>query len=146
MGKIELILPKMGESVSEATIITWTKEVGDTVEMDETIIEVATDKVDSEVPSAHDGKLVEKLFDTDDVIEVGKPFAILEVDGEEDDVVEKQIVKELEEPISNLSTNTDVIISASLVRIFGSLYILTSGNIDTEVLLLTISKFATRDL
>ena len=107
MGKIELILPKMGESVSEATIITWTKEVGDTVEMDETIIEVATDKVDSEVPSTHDGKLVEKLFDTDDVIEVGKPFAILEVDGEEDDVVEKQIVKDLEEPISNLSTNSE---------------------------------------
>ena len=61
MARVELIMPKMGESVSEATIISWSKNVGDMIEMDETIIEIATDKVDSEVPSTHEGKLVEML-------------------------------------------------------------------------------------
>ena len=65
MAKVELIMPKMGESVAEATIISWHKEVGETIEMDETIVEIATDKVDSEVPSSLEGKLVEKLFDVD---------------------------------------------------------------------------------
>ena len=77
-------MPKMGESVSEATIITWAKEVGEMVELDETIVEIATDKVDSEVPSTHEGKLVEKLFEADDVVQVGEPFAILETEGGDD--------------------------------------------------------------
>ena len=81
MARVELIMPKMGESVSEATIISWTKEVGEMVELDETIVEIATDKVDSEVPSTHDGKLIEKLFEGDDVVQVGQPFAILETKG-----------------------------------------------------------------
>ncbi len=71
----------MGESVSEATIITWSKNVGDMVELDETIVEIATDKVDSEVPSTHEGKLVEMIFEADDVVQVGEPFAILETEG-----------------------------------------------------------------
>jgi 2-oxoglutarate dehydrogenase E2 component (dihydrolipoamide succinyltransferase) len=81
MARVELIMPKMGESVSEATIITWIKNVGDMVELDETIVEIATDKVDSEVPSTHEGKLVEMLFEADDVVQVGEPFAILETEG-----------------------------------------------------------------
>ncbi|MDB4250807.1 2-oxo acid dehydrogenase subunit E2 [Flavobacteriales bacterium] len=84
MARVELIMPKMGESVSEATIITWAKEVGEMVELDETIVEIATDKVDSEVPSTHEGKLVEKLFEADDVVQVGEPFAILETKGGDD--------------------------------------------------------------
>ena len=84
MARVELIMPKMGESVSEATIISWTKEVGEMVEMDETIVEIATDKVDSEVPSTHEGKLIEKLFEGDDVVQVGQPFAILETEGGDD--------------------------------------------------------------
>ena len=68
MARVELIMPKMGESVSEATIITWSKNVGDMVELDDAIVEIATDKVDSEVPSTHEGKLVEKLFEADDVV------------------------------------------------------------------------------
>ena len=88
MARVELIMPKMGESVSEATIITWAKEVGEMVELDETIVEIATDKVDSEVPSTHEGKLVEKLFEADDVVQVGEPFAILETeDGDDTPVV-----------------------------------------------------------
>jgi len=78
MAKIELIMPKMGESVAEATIISWHKEVGETIEMDETIVEIATDKVDSEVPSSLEGVLVEKLFEVDAVVKVGQPFAIVE--------------------------------------------------------------------
>ena len=84
MARVELIMPKMGESVSEATIITWSKNIGDIVELDETIVEIATDKVDSEVPSTHEGKLVEMLHEADDVVQVGEPFAILETEGSDD--------------------------------------------------------------
>ncbi len=82
MAKFELKLPKMGESVAEATITSWLKEVGDTIEMDEPVLEIATDKVDSEVPSEVDGKLVEKLFEADDVVKVGQTIAIIETEGE----------------------------------------------------------------
>ena len=96
MARIELIMPKMGESVSEATIISWSKKVGDLVEIDETIIEIATDKVDSEVPSTHEGKLVEILFNVDDVVNVGQAFAILETtqESDSDSQVEAEEVKE----------------------------------------------------
>ena len=94
MAKIELIMPKMGESVAEATIINWHKEVGDSVEMDETVIEIATDKVDSEVPSSTDGVLVEKLFDIDAVVKVGEAFAIIETSAEESQLPSPQTKKE----------------------------------------------------
>ncbi len=71
----------MGESVAEATLTSWLKEVGDTIEMDEAVFEIATDKVDSEVPSEVDGVLLEKRFDVDDVISVGQTVAIIEVNG-----------------------------------------------------------------
>ncbi|QSS97608.1 dihydrolipoamide acetyltransferase family protein [Psychroflexus sp. ALD_RP9] len=82
MAKIELKLPKMGESVAEATITNWLKEIGDSIEADEAVLEIATDKVDSEVPSEVDGVLVEKRFEVDDVVEVGQTIAIIEVEGE----------------------------------------------------------------
>ena len=82
MAQFELKLPKMGESVAEATITTWLKEVGDTIEMDEAVVEIATDKVDSEVPSEVDGVLKEILFSQDDVVQVGQTIAIIEIDGE----------------------------------------------------------------
>lgn len=85
MAKKELKLPKMGESVAEATITSWLKEVGDTIEADEAVLEIATDKVDSEVPSEYDGVLVEKLFEVDDVVKVGEVVAIIEVDGDGED-------------------------------------------------------------
>ncbi len=72
----------MGESVAEATLTTWLKEVGDTIEADEPVLEIATDKVDSEVPSEVDGILIEKLFEVDDVVEVGQTIAIIETEGE----------------------------------------------------------------
>ncbi|MEW4925659.1 dihydrolipoamide acetyltransferase family protein [Algibacter sp. 2305UL17-15] len=84
MAKFELTLPKMGESVAEATITSWLKEVGDTIELDEAVLEIATDKVDSEVPSEVDGVLVEKRFNVDDVVQVGQVLAVIEIDGDED--------------------------------------------------------------
>ena len=83
MAKFEVKLPKMGESVAEATITTWLKEVGDTIELDEAIVEIATDKVDSEVPSEVEGTLVEILFEKDAVVEVGQTIAIIETEGGE---------------------------------------------------------------
>lgn len=75
-------MPQMGESVMEGTVIEWTKQVGDTVEVDETLLEVATDKVDTEVPSPEAGVLVEILAEEGDVIEVGKAIAIIETDAD----------------------------------------------------------------
>ena len=81
MAKFELKLPKMGESVAEATITSWLKDVGDTIEEDEAVLEIATDKVDSEVPSEVEGVLVEKLFNVDDVVQVGQTIAVIETEG-----------------------------------------------------------------
>ena len=109
MAKFELKLPKMGESVAEATITTWLKEVGDTIEADEAVLEIATDKVDSEVPSEVDGKLVEKLFEPDDVVQVGQTIAIIETEGESDSS-EEEVVEEsaedsyIEEAASRVET------------------------------------------
>ena len=107
MARVELIMPKMGESVSEATIITWNKEVGENVELDETIVEIATDKVDSEVPSTHEGKLVEKLFEVDDLVQVGQAFAILEIDGADDSNVSTQVEEKTVAVQENVSTKTE---------------------------------------
>ena len=84
MAKFELKLPKMGESVAEATITNWLKNVGDIIEMDEPVLEIATDKVDSEVPSEVNGVLKEILFHVDDVVNVGETLAIIETDSEYD--------------------------------------------------------------
>ena len=82
MAKFELKLPKMGESVAEATINSWLKDIGDRVEVDESVVEISTDKVDSDVPSEVSGILIEKMFDTDAVVEVGQTFAIIEIDAD----------------------------------------------------------------
>ena len=81
MARFELKLPKMGESVAEATITNWLKEVGDHIDADEAVLEIATDKVDSEVPSEVSGKLIEKLFQKDDLVKVGQTIAIIETEG-----------------------------------------------------------------
>ncbi|MGV3636000.1 MAG: biotin/lipoyl-containing protein, partial [Flavobacteriales bacterium] len=75
MSQIEILLPKMGESVAEATIIKWLKNEGDRVEADEPIVEIATDKVDSEVPAPEAGILIKRLVNDGDVVKVGQPIA-----------------------------------------------------------------------
>ena len=83
MAQVELIMPKMGESIMEATILKWVKNVGDAVDVDETILEIATDKVDSEVPSPVKGVIKEIFFQVDDVVEIEKIIAIIATEGEE---------------------------------------------------------------
>ncbi len=75
MAQFDLVMPKMGESVAEATIIKWTKNEGDSIKVDETVLEIATDKVDSEIPSPFEGTLVKKLFKEGDVVQVGTVIA-----------------------------------------------------------------------
>ncbi len=81
MAKVELIMPKLGESVMEATILTWEKQVGDTIEMDENVVVIATDKVDTEVPSPVEGTLVEILFAEGDTVAIGTAIAVIETEG-----------------------------------------------------------------
>lgn len=77
MANFELIMPKMGESVAEATIIKWTKNEGDKIKVDETVLEIATDKVDSEIPSPFEGTLLKRLFKEGDVVQVGAVIALI---------------------------------------------------------------------
>jgi len=98
MARFEVKLPKMGESVAEATITSWLKEVGDTIELDEAVVEIATDKVDSEVPSEVEGTLVEILFEKDAIVQVGETIAIIETSGDvTPTVVSKTIAEEPKE-------------------------------------------------
>ncbi len=95
MGKYFLKLPKMGESVAEATLISWLKDVGDKIEMDESVVEIATDKVDSDVPSEFSGKLLEKRFEVNDTIRVGDIIAVIESDQINDKEFENKIDEEI---------------------------------------------------
>jgi 2-oxoglutarate dehydrogenase E2 component (dihydrolipoamide succinyltransferase) len=106
MAKFELKLPKMGESVAEATITSWLKNVGDTIEADEAVLEIATDKVDSEVPSEVDGVLVEMLFNVDDVVQVGQTIAIIETSSEG----VKEITESIQEQpkVENVNESTNI--------------------------------------
>lgn len=108
MAKFELKLPKMGESVAEATITTWLKEIGDTIELDDAVVEIATDKVDSEVPSEVEGVLVEKLFDVDDVVAVGQIIAVIETEGVIDSTPQETTAKVEETPKEAVVLETQI--------------------------------------
>ena len=103
MANIELIMPKMGESIMEATILNWLKQPGDAVEMDEAILEIATDKVDSEVPSPVDGIIKEILFEADEVVEVGKVIAIITTEAESE-ISNTPSLSTPQHPITEVST------------------------------------------
>ena len=83
MATVDLVMPKMGESIMEATILKWHKQPGDIVKMDETVLEIATDKVDSEVPSTAEGVIEEVLFNVNDVVPIGKVIARIKTGAEE---------------------------------------------------------------
>ncbi len=97
MASVDLVMPKMGESIMEATILKWHKKPGDTVKMDETVLEIATDKVDSEVPSTAEGVITEILFKENDVVAVGTVIAKISSDGAASVVVP-------EVPVSTVAT------------------------------------------
>jgi 2-oxoglutarate dehydrogenase E2 component (dihydrolipoamide succinyltransferase) len=106
MAEIEIRLPKMGESVTEATITNWLKNVGDSVAMDEALVEVATDKVDNELPSEAAGILIKQLFQKDEVAQVGDVIAILSTDGS-DSAAPKENTQIIEkEPVHTKETAT----------------------------------------
>ena len=105
MAQVELIMPKMGESIMEATILKWLKKVGDPVELDETILEIATDKVDSEIPSPVSGTIARILYQENEVVEVGKAIAILATEGEEVVPEASPGTQQEEIPSSNNRTN-----------------------------------------
>ena len=98
MSKFELKLPKMGESVAEATLTSWLKDIGDSIDIDEAVVEIATDKVDSEVPCEYKGVLIEKCFKVNEVIKVGETIAIIETQSE---IKTLNTVIEPEQEISN---------------------------------------------
>jgi 2-oxoglutarate dehydrogenase E2 component (dihydrolipoamide succinyltransferase) len=136
MAQIEIRLPKMGESVTEAVITNWLKEVGDTVEMDEPLVEVATDKVDNELPSEAAGVLVQKLFEKDQTVQVGEVIAIISTDGsvgEDKDVpvaepavaaavVEEQVAQTVESvaDVSRIDTSSSSRFYSPLVKSIAS--------------------------
>ena len=127
---VEFKMPKMGESISEATIINWLKNVGDFVEAEETILEVATDKVDSDVPAPVSGVITEIRFQKDDVVEVGTVLALIDSDGKtearnkkQDVAVEKNEViltsqnQQLPTDNRKLTTNPNAFISPLIISI-----------------------------
>src|ERR1035437_5321935 len=112
MPQVELIMPKMGESVFEATIIKWLKNEGDKISLDEPVLEIATDKVDSEIPSTTEGVLLKKLFKEGDVVQVGKPIALISVGAETDKPVSTAPQKAIEEaknlkPVASVSVSSN---------------------------------------
>ena len=91
---MDVIMPKMGESITEGTVLEWKKNIGDTIALDETLLEISTDKVDSEVPSPAAGILVEILFKVNDVVEVGTVIARIATEGETPVEKSPEVVKE----------------------------------------------------
>src|ERR1700754_4195366 len=96
MAQVELIMPKMGESIMEATILSWMKKPGDKIELEESVLEVATDKVDTEVPSTHGGVLKEILAQKGDVVKIGHPIATILTD--DSDVITSPALASLTTP------------------------------------------------
>lgn len=105
MAKFEIIMPKLGESIIEATITKWLKVEGDTVEEDDAIVEIATDKVDSEIPSPIEGKIIKTLYEEGDVVPVGEVIAIVDMGGDESEESGEEetspVVKEAAEKIAS---------------------------------------------
>ncbi|MCS5489689.1 dihydrolipoamide acetyltransferase family protein [Algoriphagus limi] len=112
MASVEMLMPKMGESIIEGTILTWLKSEGDVIEQDESVLEVATDKVDTEVPATHGGILKKILVKEGDIVAVGAPIAIIETSGEVADAPTPAVEKEesKEELVAAAPANTDTIL------------------------------------
>ena len=127
MTKYNLTLPKMGESVEEATIVNWLKNIGDEIKADDFIVEVATDKVDSEVPCDVDGVLVEKCFEINDVVKVGETLCVIETSDTQQEkiiqaipnldlIVEDENNQEIIEAKENINKKSDDSFLSPLVR------------------------------
>jgi len=113
MAQFEIIMPKLGESIIEATITKWLKAVGDAVEEDDAIAEIATDKVDSEIPSPVEGTIKELLFNEGDVVEVGKIIAIINIEGEDVAADNSEVEPAKETTTEEVSKPTKVVAAES---------------------------------
>lgn len=113
MALIEVIMPKMGESIMEATILKWLKGIGEKIEADEYLLEVATDKIDTEVPCTESGILTEILIQEGEIAEIGKPICIIDTEGEDGDtspkaeVISEKLAQEIEEIKTLTGINLD---------------------------------------
>ena len=112
---MEILLPKMGESVAEATIIRWVVEEGQSVAADEPIIEIATDKVDSEVPAPEDGVLVKHLVAEGDVVQVGQPIAVFSMNGEETTAVAPDVTPATENAPASVQEDSPAVPSEAVL-------------------------------
>lgn len=130
MSEFQLVMPKMGESIAEATIIRWTKNEGDTISADETVLEIATDKVDSEVPSPKGGVLIKRLFNENDVVPVGATIAIIALEGGASASAPapsapapevKAAVTEVEKTVANAITTTTKVSNSNGARFYSPL-------------------------
>ena len=115
MSKFELVMPKMGESVQEATITKWFVSVGDKIEEDDVLVEIATDKVDSEIPSPVEGMVYEILFKEDDVVAVGEIIAVISLNGDKDEKPEEKesAAEEIKVQDKKINTSEDETSSVS---------------------------------
>jgi len=126
MSLIEMIMPKMGESIMEATVLKWLKKVGDKVEADEYLLEVATDKIDTEVPASHTGILTEIFVNEGEVAEIGKPICIIQTDEQasndlpKPDQISEKLTQELEEIKVLTGINIDPISVVTTSNLEGS--------------------------
>lgn len=135
MADFEMIMPKMGESITEATIIRWTKNEGDLIAVDETVLEIATDKVDSEVPSSKAGILKKKLYKEGDVVAVNKPIAIVELSGQTSNPVAQTQIPKVEETVL-----ASIKIETSIQEIRNSNEMVSGGNHFYSPLVLNIAR------
>ena len=123
---MDVIMPKMGESITEGTVLEWKKSIGDTIALDETLLEISTDKVDSEIPSPAGGILTEILFNVNDVVEVGTVIARIGIEGEAPIVKLPEIVKETadveEVPLMEKDFDSDKIIAPISLKESGRFY------------------------
>jgi 2-oxoglutarate dehydrogenase E2 component (dihydrolipoamide succinyltransferase) len=115
MALYELVLPKMGESVAEATIIKWIKKPGDMIDIDESVLEIATDKVDSDVPSPVSGKLLSIFFNENEVVQVGAVIATIEIESasekdEEPEIIQPLPIEEPVDPAQNIQVDVNPIL------------------------------------
>lgn len=116
MATVELKMPKMGESVHEATIIRWLKNEGDHIDADESVLEIATDKVDSEVPSTAGGTLIKRLFNEGDVVQVGTAIAIINTGGADAPVTNGQAAAPISAPVTEAVVAAPVIAATQTIN------------------------------
>lgn len=127
MPTVELLMPKLGESIIEATVLTWNKQVGDSVEVDEAVLEIATDKVDSEVPSEVAGVITKLLFEEGDVVPVGTPVALIETEGAGNEAVlheekpAEPVIQQVEETLQAAQVQTEAIQQSEGSRFYSPL-------------------------